>query len=1303
MTTQLRASIAVVLCASFLEVPSAIGNDQVAAILPPDVQAVWDVGSAAREATATRERICINGLWRWQPAGSDVGKLPESRWGFFKVPGCWPGITNYMQKDCQTVFPHPSWKDNRLADVSAAWYQREIAIPKEWSGRRIVLAVDYLNSFAAVYVDGKHAGDLRFPGGELDLSSLCRAGESHVLAVHVAALPLKGVLLSYTDTNSAREVPGRVARRGLCGDVYLASTPTGPRVVDIKVHTSVRERAITFDVAMKELAADTSYTLQARVTDHGQEVANFKSKMLRVADLKEGRFALRESWMPDRLWDIHTPQNIYDVAITLTDADGRALDTSFRHRFGFREFWIDGRDFFLNEDRIFLCAVPLDNAQVGAAWASYNGARESLLRLKSFGINFVYTHNYGCEPGSHLSFAEILRAADDVGMLVALSQPHFAHYDWQARNADQNNGYARHAEFYVRIAQNHPAVVAYSMSHNACGYGEDMNPDMIDGLRDYRTSPYALRNASRALRAEAIVKRLDPARIVYHHAGGNIGAMHTINFYPNFVPIQEMSDWFGHWATEGVKPVFTCEYGAPFMWDWAMYRGWYKGERAFGSARVPWEFCLAEWNAQFLGDRAYRISETEKENLRWEAKQLRAGRLWHRWDYPHNLNSKLFDERYTVMERYLTDNWRAFRTWGVSAISPWQHAQYWKLRDGVDRGRKELAVDWQNLQRPGFNPDYLDQRYERMDLAYERSDWQPTEAAEAMLRNNIPVLGYIAGRPAAFTSKDHLFFPGESFEKQAVVINNARETVTCDYDWSFGLPQAVTGNGQLTVPTGEQVRIPLKFELPKTVVASTYVVRATFKFSSGDVQDDSFTIHVVPRPAAIKTSVKIALWDPPGETKSLLDRMGLRFQTVDVNADLAPYDVLVVGKSALTTGGPAPDIGRVRDGLRVILFEQTADALEKRLGFRVAEYGLRQVFPRIPDHPVLTGIEADHLRDWRGAATLVPPQLKYELRPRYGPTVTWCGIRVPRLWRCGNRGNVSSALIEKPVRGDFLPILDGGYSLQYSPLLEHRAGRGMIMFCQMDVTGRTDGDPVAESLIRNLFEYVSAWKPIVRRTAIYVGEAAGKQHLESAGISVQRYESGKLSSDQVLIVGPRGAERLAQDATAIAGWLKGGGHLLAIGLDENDVRALSFSKVRLRKVEHISAYFEPPSIQSPLTGVGPADVHNRDPRKLPLVTSGATVFGNGVLATEKNMNVVFCQLAPWHYGGSQQPNLRKTYRRSSYLVSRLLANMGVAGSTPITTRFHAPVNTDSAQKRWQDGLYFDRPEEWDDPYRFFRW
>jgi CubicO group peptidase (beta-lactamase class C family) len=1280
--------------------------------LPPGVKAVWDLSKAYRETTPTRERICINGLWRWQPADASSQQAPVANWGYFKVPGCWPGIGDYMQKDSQTMYAHPSWKNQRLGGVTAAWYERDITIPADWAGRRIALCIEYLNSYAAVYVDGKRAGEIRFPAGELDLSSACQPGSTHRLSLLVGVLPLKGVMLSYTDSASAREVKGTVARRGLCGDVFLTSTPAGPQINDLRVDTSVRRRDLTLDAAIDGLATNARYALRSRVLKDGKVAKEFTSRTFQSNDLKEGRIASTEQWMPDKLWDTHTPQNTYDLEVSLLDGAGKVLDTAAAVRFGFREFWIDGRDFFLNGTRIFLSAVPVDNAAIGAALATYQAARESLERLQSFGINFVYTHNYGCEPGSHLSFAEILRAADDVGMLVSFSQPHFSHYDWQAPDADQSNGYARHAEFYVRAAQNHPSVVAYSMSHNATGYEEDMNPDLIDGIHDPRET-WGLRNAKLALRAEEIVKHLDPSRIVYHHASGNLGSMHAINFYPNFVPIQELSDWFKHWATQGVKPVFTCEYGAPFTWDWTMYRGWYKDKREFGSAVVPWEFCLAEWNAQFFGDRAFRISEPEKANLRWEAKQFQAGRLWHRWDYPVEVGSTRFEERYPVFAMYLTDNWRAFRTWGVSANSPWEYGHFWKLRDGVDRSRKDFQVDWDNLQRPGFSPDYVEQRYERMDLAYERSDWIATEAAQALIRNNRPLLAYIAGKPAGFTGKDHNFHPGETVEKQVVVINNSREAVTCDYAvWALAhqagsggekpAPKPVTGDKTVTVAAGQQARVPLRLELPATPRPVRYELIGTFAFSTGETQADSFFIDVLPLPPKVQTSSKIALFDPKGQTGELLSKWGAQYQYVEAGTDLSVYDILVIGKSALTVGGPAPDVTRVRDGLKVVVFEQTADVLEKRFGFRSQEYGLRQIFARVSDHPILAGLTGEHLRDWRGEATIVAPRLTYESRPRYGPTVQWCGIPVTQAWRCGNRGNVASVLIEKPACGDFLPILDGGYSLQYSPLMEYREGKGMVLFCQMDVTGRTETDTAADVLVHNLLQYVSTWKPAPRRQVVYVGDPAGRRHLESTGLSPAAYESGSLSPDRVLVVGPGGGRELASHTTEIADWLKTGGHLLVIGLDQDEANTLLPFKVAMKKAEHIAAYFEPFARNSLLTGVGPADVHNRDPRELPLISGGAQIIGDGVLAKAEQANVVFCQLAPWQFEGVQS-NLRRTHRRVSFLVSRLLANMGAVGSTPLLDRFHQPVDNAKPEQRWLNGFYLDQPEEWDNPYRFFRW
>ena len=83
---------------------------------------------------------------------------------------------------------------------------------------------------------------------------------------------------------------------------------------------------------------------------------------------------------------------------------------------------------------------------------------------------------------------------------------------------------------------------------------------------------------------------------------------------------------------------------------------------------------------------------------------------------------------------------------------------------------------------------------------------------------------------------------------------------------------------------------------------------------------------------------------------------------------------------------------------------------------------------------------------------------------------------------------------------------------------------------------------------------------------------------------------------------------------------------------------------------------------------------------------------------------------PWRFSFHEQLNLRKTYRRASFLLARLLANLGAAGATPLLDRFRVPPRAGAGTKdggggerRWLEGLYLDEPEAWDDPYRFFRW
>ncbi len=67
-----------------------------------------------------------------------------------------------------------------------------------------------------------------------------------------------------------------------------------------------------------------------------------------------------------------------------------------------------------------------------------------------------------------------------------------------------------------------------------------------------------------------------------------------------------------------------------------------------------------------------------------------------------------------------------------------------------------------------------------------------------------------------------------------------------------------------------------------------------------------------------------------------------------------------------------------------------------------------------------------------------------------------------------------------------------------------------------------------------------------------------------------------------------------------------------IGLDEADANALLPFKISMANAEHIAACFTPRDRASLLVGVAPADVHNRDPRELPLLTAGARIYGDGV-------------------------------------------------------------------------------------------
>ena len=263
----------------------------------------------------------------------------------------------------------------------------------------------------------------------------------------------------------------------------------------------------------------------------------------------------------------------------------------------------------------------------------------------------------------------------------------------------------------------------------------------------------------------------------------------------------------------------------------------------------------------------------------------------------------------------------------------------------------------------------------------------------------------------------------------------------------------------------------------------------------------------------------------------------------------------------------------------------------------------------------------------------------------------------------------------------------------------------MILFCQLDVTGRTDYEPAARLLVFNILRYVSEYKPPARNRAFYVGESAGLNYLNQAGFLISSYNGQELTPDQILIVGQKGNGVLTDRAEKIDQWLDEGGRILAIGMNDGEANVLT--KISMKETEYINSYFEPLKINSPFAGIGPSDVLIRSPRQIPLIMDGGTIIGNGILAATKNETIIMTQLAPWHFNNDKIFHWKMTYRRTSFLLARLLGNMGVRANTPLIERFSNPAglnqNDLTIQAGWLNGLYLDQPEERDDPYRFFRW
>jgi hypothetical protein len=157
------------------------------------------------------------------------------------------------------------------------------------------------------------------------------------------------------------------------------------------------------------------------------------------------------------------------------------------------------------------------------------------------------------------------------------------------------------------------------------------------------------------------------------------------------------------------------------------------------------------------------------------------------------------------------------------------------------------------------------------------------------------------------------------------VINNSRVPIVCHYEWAFrrmdstAMLAGAASSEELRVETGHQTRVPLRVELPGdlppgeyqwTIKARMQPVGGEDRASDEEIQEDQFRIHVLPAAGSVdadsplRDASRIALFDPQGETAQVLAELGIGARPVQARDDLAGYQLLVIGRGALSAEAP---------------------------------------------------------------------------------------------------------------------------------------------------------------------------------------------------------------------------------------------------------------------------------------------------------------------------------------------------------------------------------------------------------------
>ncbi len=418
------------------------------------------------QATATRELVNLDGLWQFKVDFQDEGFAQG--WA-----------TKTLATDLQAPVPasyNDIFTDVKIREhVGWVWYQRQVRVPRGWSGERIFVRADSATHEGVIFVNGKEV--VRHVGGYMpfsaDITEHVSAGEEITLTIAVnniltnETVPPGRVVNKDDGTKQQTYLHDFYNYAGLARSIWIYSVPS-VSVTDVTVKTDFAgsNGKVAYQV-------ETSGAAEVRVSlfgEDGKEVASGhgSSGTLEIANVK--------------LWQ---PGNAYLYNLKVEALVGGNLADEYHLNVGVRTVKVDGNKFLVNNEPFYFTGFGMHEDHVVKGKGHDNSFMVNDFELlKWVGANSFRT--------SHYPYAEeVMDYADRKGILIIdetaavgfnqsfssmFGGPKLPTFGPETANEKTQVNLLQAVRELIQRDKNHPSVVLWSITNES----ETGIPEAVD-------------------------------------------------------------------------------------------------------------------------------------------------------------------------------------------------------------------------------------------------------------------------------------------------------------------------------------------------------------------------------------------------------------------------------------------------------------------------------------------------------------------------------------------------------------------------------------------------------------------------------------------------------------------------------------------------------------------------------------------------------------------------------------------------------------------------------------------------------